>query len=74
MPWYVVKEDCTSCHLCADEVPDVFEMDEDDLAQVHDGAAASEREDCVDAADACPGECIFYADAVPDEGKSGFTG
>ena len=56
---YVDKAECTSCHLCVDEVPDVFEMDADDLAQVHNptGAGVDEIQDSMDS---CPGECIHW--------------
>ncbi|OGG95262.1 MAG: ferredoxin [Candidatus Lambdaproteobacteria bacterium RIFOXYD2_FULL_50_16] len=58
---FVEKAECTSCQLCADELPDVFRMDEDDLAEVHhiDGA---EEEEIQDSIDSCPGECIHWKD------------
>lgn len=40
---YVDKEECTSCAQCVDDLPDVFRMDDDDLAEVHNSAGASER-------------------------------
>lgn len=56
---YVDKENCTSCHACTEELSEVFEMDEDDLAQVHNPAGADE-EAIQDAIDSCPGECIHW--------------
>ena len=58
---YVEKDDCTSCHACTDELPTVFEMDDEDLAQVHNPAGGSEEE-IQDAMDSCPGECILWKD------------
>ncbi|MDX2471582.1 MAG: ferredoxin [SAR324 cluster bacterium] len=58
---YVEKPDCTSCQACTDELPAVFEMDDDDLAQVHNPAGATEEE-IQDSMDSCPGECILWKD------------
>ena len=58
---YVNKDDCTSCSQCTDNLPDVFKMDDDDLAEVVDSSAASEDE-IQDEIDACPGECIHWKD------------
>jgi len=56
---YVDKDNCTSCHQCTDELPEVFQMDEDDLAEVHNPTGASEDE-IQESIDACPGECIHW--------------
>ena len=56
---YVDKDDCTSCHACTEEVPDVFKMDDDDLAEVYDPAGADE-EAIQEAIEECPGECIHW--------------
>lgn len=56
---YVKKDDCTSCSQCVDNLPEVFRMDDDDMAEVHDPAGASEDE-IQDEIDACPGECIHW--------------
>lgn len=56
-----IEEDmCTSCELCVDTCPEVFEMNDDDIAQVKVDVVPEELEDDVrDAADSCPGECII---------------
>ena len=56
---YVDKENCTSCNACVEEVPDVFQMDEDDLAEVYNAEGASE-DDIQDTIESCPGECILW--------------
>lgn len=58
---YVDQDACTSCQLCTEELPDVFAMNEDDLAYVHNPAGGSE-EDIQDSIDNCPGECIHWKD------------
>ena len=56
---YVDQDACISCNLCADTVPEVFRMNEDDLAEVHDPAGASEDK-IQEAIDACPVACIHW--------------
>jgi len=56
---YVNKEECTSCGQCVDDLPAVFRMDDDDFAEVHNSAGASEEE-IQEEMDACPGECIKW--------------
>ena len=56
---YVDKDECTSCSQCVDNLPEVFEMDDDDLAQVIDGYEADE-DDVQEEIDSCPGECIHW--------------
>lgn len=56
---YVEKDECTSCVQCADNLPDVFRMDDDDLAEVHNPEGASE-DDIQEEIDACPAECIHW--------------
>lgn len=56
---YVDKDACTSCHLCVDELPEVFVMDPDDLAEVHNPEGA-DQEAIQDSIDSCPGECIHW--------------
>lgn len=58
---YVNKDECTSCGLCADDLPDVFTMDDDDLAEVSNPKGASEEE-IQQVMDDCPGECILWKD------------
>ncbi len=53
------RDECTSCGQCADDLPEVFGMDDDDIAVVLNGSAASE-DDIQEEIDACPGECILW--------------
>lgn len=56
---YVDKDVCISCHLCADSLPEVFRMDDNDLAEVYDPEGASE-EQIQATMDACPVNCIHW--------------
>jgi len=58
-PW-VEKDECTSCGLCADNLPDVFRLDEDGLAECFNPQGASEEDIQALAIDACPAECIHW--------------
>ena len=55
------RDECTSCGQCADDLPDVFAMDDDDIAIVVEGHSGSE-DDIQEEIDACPGECILWKD------------
>ena len=55
------RDECTSCGQCSDDLPDVFAMDDDDIAVVVAGHAGSE-DDIQEEIDACPGECILWKD------------
>ena len=65
---YVEKEDCTSCALCTDGLPQYYKMDDDDLAHAYtegsDKEEATVKDGDVEAVqemiDDCPGECIFW--------------
>lgn len=67
---HIVKDDCTSCNQCADNLPKYFRMDDDDIAETHnDGenvqnaeVEAEETELVQNEIDECPGECIFWKD------------
>ena len=49
---------CTSCEMCVEACPEVFEM-EDDIAVVKVDPVPAEFEDsCKDAAEECPVEAI----------------
>ncbi len=41
---YIEKDECTSCGQCVDDLPDVFRMDSDDIAEVYNSEGASEDE------------------------------
>ncbi|MDC0834969.1 ferredoxin [Leptolyngbya valderiana BDU 20041] len=58
---YVDKEDCTSCMQCASSLPEVFQMDDENLAEVHDSTGADE-DDIQNEIDSCPGMCIHWKD------------
>ena len=54
-----IEDSCTSCGLCVDTCPDVFEMGSD-MAQVKVDEVPAEFEDLVQqAADECPVEAII---------------
>ena len=56
----VDKDLCTGCGLCADTVPDVFELSDDDIAIVKMKVVKSSLFDQVrEAADDCPTEAII---------------
>jgi len=65
---HVVKDDCTSCSLCADTLPLYFRLDSDDLAETHNGGANLNDAEVPDSdiakvqesIDDCPGECIKW--------------
>ena len=53
------RDECTSCVQCADNLPEVFQMDDDDIAIVLDAAGADE--DAIqEEIDTCPAECIAW--------------
>lgn len=56
-----MEEGCTSCGLCADICPDVFEIQ--DIAVVKNSADYTAHSDEIkDAAESCPVEIIKYKD------------
>ena len=67
---HVVKDDCTSCSLCADTHPSYFRLDSDDLAETHNSGANVNNAEVPEAdyakiqesIDDCPGECIKWKD------------
>ncbi len=56
---YVDQEVCISCRLCVETVPEVFRMNDDDLAEVYNPDGASE-EKIQEAMDGCPVNCIHW--------------
>ncbi len=55
----VIEEGCTSCALCEDICPEVFEMP--DEAQVKEGVNFDDFEEgIIEAAESCPVEIIKY--------------
>jgi len=50
---------CTGCGTCVDVCPEVFELDDDDVAVVIADPVPEEAEEaCREAAEACPVEAI----------------
>jgi len=65
---HVVKDDCTSCALCTDDIPQYFRMDDENLAEAYNegkngGEAAIPENDIAkiqEMIDDCPAECIHW--------------
>jgi ferredoxin len=56
--WYV-DENCIGCGVCAEEAPEIFEMDDDNLAFVKKQPADdAESEASTSAMESCPVEAI----------------
>jgi ferredoxin len=56
----VDKELCTGDSICVDLCPEVFEMNDDDQAEVLVDVVPEEYEDAVrEAAESCPEGCIY---------------
>ncbi len=54
-----IEDGCTSCGLCEDECPEVFEID--DIAEIKEGVNAAKFEDGIkEAAEGCPVEVIKF--------------
>jgi ferredoxin len=54
---------CASCGVCAEVCPEVFEMNDEDIAAVKvDPIPAELEESCRDAADQCPCDAIAVED------------
>lgn len=64
----VDKDECTSCNLCVDTVPEYFQLDDDDMAESHnDGSNLNaaevpegDEDKVQEAIDSCPAECIEW--------------
>jgi ferredoxin len=56
----VIDQDvCISCRLCVETVPEVFRMNDADLAEVYDPHGAPESK-IQEAVDGCPVNCISW--------------
>ena len=53
------QDECISCGACVDTCPDVFRMNDDNLAEIFKADGASEEE-IQDAIDSCPVSCIKW--------------
>lgn len=60
------RELCVGDGACADDAPDTFEMDDEDIAKVQDGEH-DDAETILAAAQACPTEAIILYDAETGE-------
>ncbi|WP_305043384.1 ferredoxin [Geoalkalibacter sp.] len=57
----VDQQACISCNLCVDLVPEVFRLNADGVAEVHNATGAPEDK-IQDAIDNCPVNCIAWED------------
>ena len=57
----VDEEECIGCGACVDCCPDVFRLNDDNIAEITKADGASEEE-IQDAMDSCPSECIHWED------------
>lgn len=53
------QDECISCGACVDTCPEVFRMNDDNLAEVYKADGASEEE-IQDAIESCPTSCILW--------------
>ena len=53
------QDECISCGACVDTCPEVFRMNDDNLAEVYKADGASEEE-IQDAIESCPVSCIQW--------------
>lgn len=54
MKAFVDQDGCIGCGLCADTCPEVFQMNDDNLAEVHGEITADNLVAAEDARDSCP--------------------
>ncbi|MCU0847885.1 MAG: ferredoxin [Spirochaetes bacterium] len=56
---YVDISECTGCEWCADDLPDVFEMNPEGVSRVRNPEGSSEDR-IQHVIDNCPAECIHW--------------
>lgn len=56
---FIDEDECIGCGACVDSCPDVFIMNDDNIAEVSNPDGASEEE-IQDAIEGCPVECILW--------------
>lgn len=76
---WIDQDCCTGAGLCVDRCPDLFVVLEDGIGYVHDGESvltdpnarslvpARHERDAIDAAEHCPGECIYLEAQFPNQ-------
>jgi len=57
---WVDQDECISCGLCVDNLPDVFRFADNGKAEVHAPAGAPEDAIQQEAIDICPVSCIHW--------------
>jgi ferredoxin len=80
MRLWIDQDCCTGAGLCVDRCPDLFVVLEDGIGYVRDGASVvsgpgrasvlvprRHERDAIDAAEHCPGECIYLEADIPAE-------
>jgi ferredoxin len=56
---FVDMDACISCGLCVETAPEVFRLNDDNIAEVFDPTGAPE-EKIMEAVDGCPVSCIYW--------------
>jgi len=56
----VNQDECISCGMCIDNLPDVFRFNDIGKAECFDSGGASEDDIQKDAIDICPVSCIHW--------------
>ena len=57
---WIDEEQCISCGMCINNLPDVFRYNSSGKAECYDPSGASEEAIQSDAVDACPVSCIHW--------------
>jgi len=57
----VEQDECVGCGNCEEVCPEVFRLNEDGVAEVHDPEGAAEDK-IRDAIESCPVQCISWVD------------
>jgi ferredoxin len=56
---YINQDECTGCSACVDIAPEVFKMNNDNLAEIFNSSGAPEDK-IQEAISSCPVECIHW--------------
>jgi ferredoxin len=57
---YVDQDECISCGICVENVPDVFRFADNGKAEAYDQTGASAEKIRQEAIDICPVSCIHW--------------